>query len=411
MNTSNLTIVRKRGGWIVREKATRKQLNQGILRLRKEALDFIDNLINENSKKQPSNLWFKSEWKKFTENRLDIAADPTLQLTIGGSTAYQSDWNKRIEPLFDDCLLSDFNGVQLKAFLIKCHKAGHAYKTLARMVRNIKAFLNVMKAEGKNPCLDNLSFDVTKCWEIVPADHEKKNEKITNIIDEKQLGEMILDLQKSKDKDFRSAYKFALMSTFFLFGLRRGEVKGRKQKDVDFDNSILSVNSVYIQKEGGLLKRTKNIGSFRNIDVDENGLLFFNWWINIVKKFKPKTDWLYPSFRGESPLSDSGFSNLMWETFAEYGFAKIHYHKGHVVVDESPFKNAVSKMFRHRLATTLINAMDYEKIDRNYIKKTLGHTRFQTSQDRYGNHNTVVAKSTTATKGRLLNSNLISQKH
>ena len=55
--------------------------------------------------------------------------------------------------------------------------------------------------------------------------------------------------------------------------------------------------------------------------------------------------------------------------------------------------------------------MPYQKIDRNYIKKTLGHTRFQTSQDRYGNHNTVVAKSTTATKGRLLNSNLISQKH
>ena len=52
--------------------------------------------------------------------------------------------------------------------------------------------------------------------------------------------------------------------------------------------------------------------------------------------------------------------------------------------------------------------MDYEKLSRNYIKKTLGHTRFQTSQDRYGNHNTIVAKSTTATKGKLLNSKLIS---
>ena len=52
MNTSNLTIVRKRGGWIVREKATRKQLNQGILRLRKEALEFIDNLINKESSNQ-----------------------------------------------------------------------------------------------------------------------------------------------------------------------------------------------------------------------------------------------------------------------------------------------------------------------------------------------------------------------
>ena len=408
MNTLNLTIVRKRGGWIVREKATRKQINQGILRLRKEALEFIDNLINEQSQKKPSKLMFKSEWKKFADERWDIASDPTLQLTFGGVQGYKSDWNKRIEPLFDDCFLSDFKYDQMSSFIIKCHKVGNTFKTLQRMVRNIKAFLNVMKMRGNNPCLDMLEYDITKQWEVVPSEHEKKNEKITTVIDEKQLGDMILDLQKSKDKDFRSAYKFALMSTFFLFGLRRGEVKGRKQKDVDFNNSILKVNSVYIQKEGGLLKRTKNIGSFRNIDVDENGLLFFNWWINTVKKFKPKTDWLYPSFRGESPLSDSGFSNLMWETFAHYGFAKIHFHKGHVVVDESPFKNAVSKMFRHRLGTTLINAMDYEKLDRNYVKKTLGHTRFTTSQDRYGNHNSSVAKSTTAIKGRLLNSKLIS---
>jgi len=408
MNTSNLTIVRKRGGWIVREKATRKQINQGILRLRKDALEFIDDLINNESKIRPSKLWFKSEFKKFADERWDIAADPTIQLTFGGAQGYKSDWNKRIDPLFDDCLLSDFKYSQMSTFIIKCHKAGHKFKTLARMVRNIKAFLNVMAERGNRPCLDMLKYDITKQWEVVPADHEERYEKETVIIDEKQLGDMILDLQKSKDKDFKSAYKFALISTLFLFGLRRGEVKGRKQKDVDFDNAILSINSVYIQKEGGLLKRTKNKGSFRNIDVDENGLLFFNWWINTVKKFKPDTDWLYPSFRGDSPLSDSGFSNLMWTTLADYGFAKIHFHKGHVVVDESPFKNAVSKMFRHRLGTTLINAMDYEKLDRNYIKKTLGHTRFTTSQDRYGNHNTVVAKSTTATKGRLLNSKLIS---
>ena len=408
MNTSNLTIVRKRGGWIVREKATRKQVSQGILRLRKDALEFIDNLINNESQIKPSKLLFKSEFKKFADDRKEIASDPTIALTFGGAQGYMSDWNKRIEPLFDDCLLSDFKYTQMSTFIIKCHRAGHKFKTLARMARNIKAFLKVMAEKGNSPCLDMLKYDITKQWEVVPADHEERYEKQTVIIDEKQLGDMILDLQKSKDKDFKSAYKFALISTLFLFGLRRGEIKGRKIKDVDFDNSILSINSVYIQKEGGLLKRTKNKGSFRNIDVDENGLLFFNWWTNTVKKFKPNTDWLYPSFRGESPLSDSGFSNLMWETLSDYGFAKIHFHKGHVVVDESPFKNAVSKMFRHRLGTTLINAMDYEKLDRNYIKKTLGHTRFTTSQDRYGNHNTVVAKSTTATKGRLLNSKLIS---
>ena len=59
-----------------------------------------------------------------------------------------------------DCLLSDFKADQMKDLLIKCHKANYSYKTLVRMVKNIKAFLNVMTEEGKNPCLDVLKFSI-----------------------------------------------------------------------------------------------------------------------------------------------------------------------------------------------------------------------------------------------------------
>ena len=45
------------------------------------------------------------------------------------------------------------------SFLIRCQKAGHSYKSLARTVRNIKSFLNVMKMDSKNPCLDMLKFN------------------------------------------------------------------------------------------------------------------------------------------------------------------------------------------------------------------------------------------------------------
>jgi len=35
----------------------------------------------------------------------------------------------------------------------------------------------------------------------------------------------------------------------------------------------------------------------------------------------------------------------------------------------------------------LINSMNSEKtLDANYIKSVIGHTRFQTTRDRYGNH-------------------------
>ena len=265
-----------------------------------------------------------------------------------------------------------------------------------------------MKMEGKHPCLDMLKFGIHKCYEIKPDAHEDKYEAETAVIDEDQLTKMILDLQKHKDKDFRSAYRFALISTLFLFGLRRSEVKARKIKDVDFDKSILTINSIYIQREGGFKKRTKNKGSFRNIDVDENGLKFFEWWISAVKKYKPQSDWLYPAFRGEAPISDSGLSKLMWETLADYGFAKIDIVGGKVTNIRSELKGAITKTFRHRLATTLIDNMDIHKLSRNYVKSVVGHSRFATTEGRYGNHNRKIHKVTTQTKGLLINSKLVS---
>ena len=71
--------------------------------------------------------------------------------------------------------------------------------------------------EGKNPCLDMLKFGIHKCYEIKPDAHEEKYEAKTAVIDEDQLTKMILDLQKHKDKDFRSAYRFALISTLFFY--------------------------------------------------------------------------------------------------------------------------------------------------------------------------------------------------
>ena len=68
---------------------------------------------------------------------------------------------------------------------------------------------------------------------------------------------------------------------------------------------------------------TKNKGSFRSIDVDPKALKFLQWWISTVEKYKPKSNWLFPAFRGDRPISDKGISNTMWSTYAEYGLAKI----------------------------------------------------------------------------------------
>ena len=93
-----------------------------------------------------------------------------------------------------DCLLSDFKRDQMEDLLRKCHKAGFEYKRLERMVRNIKTFLREMAGKSLNPCLDMLQFSISSFHEIVPADHDKRYEKETVIIDDKNIEIMLKSL-------------------------------------------------------------------------------------------------------------------------------------------------------------------------------------------------------------------------
>ena len=169
-------IRRKRGGWQVVDKTTRHQLHQGIFRTKKEAEECRDNLVSKQAETNPSKVTFKTAFKKFVDDRAEIASNPSITYTRAGVQGYKSDWSLRIEPYMTDCLLSEFKTVQLKDLLIKCHKANYSYKTLVRMVKNIKAFLNVMTEEGNNPCLDVLKFKTHTFYEIVPADHHQRYE-------------------------------------------------------------------------------------------------------------------------------------------------------------------------------------------------------------------------------------------
>ena len=403
----NTAIRRKRGGWQVVDKTTRHQLHQGLFSTKRKAEECRDKLLSKLAESKPSKLTFKTAFKQFVDKREEIASDPSIALTNQSVSAYKSDWSLRIEPYMDDCLLSDFKIDQMKNFLLKCKKNGYEYKRLERTVRNIKTFLREMSADGNNPCLDMLHFRIDKFHAIVPADHDKRYEKETVVIDDKSIETMLKSLAAKKDIDFENAYKFALICILFLFGLRRSEIKGLQPKDVDFDNGLLSINKVYNNREGGLLKRTKNRGSFRDIDADPKALKFLQWWIDTVEKYKPQTKWLFPAMRGDQPLSDKLISNLMWTTYAEHGLAEIKHVRGHIKVISSPLKGATMKTFRHSLATKLINDLYSGNLNPNYVKSVVGHSRFQTTQDRYGNHNARATKKLTNAKSAALRTDLI----
>ena len=398
-------VTPKRNGYIVLRKSDRKQTHKGLFRLKSEATDYMNKLLTNNADLTPSKDRFVEAYEAFVLQRKAIASNPDVSLTLNGLSGHISDLNNRIKPYMQNVLLSEFNHQVMKQFLIKCSEEGHGFKRLQRTVKHIKAFLNVMKAEGKNPCLDMLKFNINTLYEIIPTDYNDRFEKQVEVIDEDAVKKILVKLNQDKDTDYKSALGFAMIVVLFLFGLRRSEMKGLKPQHVDLKNGVLNIKGVYLPREGGYLRRTKNRGSFRQIDIDDNGIKFFTWYLGWLETNLPHHTWLFPSTRGGNPISDKALSNMMWSIYERMGLAELEWKKDHCVVISSPFKGSVTKTFRHRLATALIDAMNSEAgLTANYVKSVVGHTRFTTTQDRYGNHNSKIARNKTLAKARAIGS-------
>lgn len=385
-------ITQKRNFWIVLETPGRKQLAK--FESKSAAKDYVSKLEAKSAEQtQPnSNFKFKEEWLKFSEQKLADAAGTYTRVTECGVYGYLGDYNQRISKFMPDVLLSDFKTVVLEQFLKDCNKNGHQYKTLKRQVRNIKTFLRRMNSEGKKPCLDTLDFKIHEFYAIVPSDDSKYFEKVPTVIQDNQVKAILEKLNSEKLKDEDCAMKFGIFTMSLFFGLRRSELLGLKRSHVDLENNLLHIEGIR-DRNGQWLNRTKNRGSKRSIELDSQSSKFLKYWLDYVSANYSHSLWLFPSLKKTTygSLSPKKVSELVWTTYAEMGLAKIERRKdGHVKIIESTFKGAPLKTFRHRLATLLINSMNSEaSLDANYIKSVIGHTRFQTTRDRYGNHNLI----------------------
>jgi len=114
--------------------------------------------------------------------------------------------------------------------------------------------------------------------------------------------------------------------------------------------------------------------------------------------------WLFPGIKGDGPLSYKYINSNVWKTYAKHGLADISVRKdGHIKINSSPLKGQPIKMFRCRKATHLIAAMNkYKNLDQNQVKTIVGHTKFATTAEIYGNKVIAMNKKT---RSELANSN------
>ena len=104
-------------------------------------------------------------------------------------------------------------------------------------------------------------------WQIIPANPcervtlPKKQKTPPKYLDEEQAAQL-LELIEKEDMQHKTMIKM-----FMYTGLRREELCGLEWKDINFSNSVITVNraSIYIPKEGVISDTTKNDTSQRSI--------------------------------------------------------------------------------------------------------------------------------------------------
>ena len=324
-------------------------------------------------------------FKQFASWKLD-QSDESTRITDHSVKRYDTEYRLRISKYMDHkVLLSNFNIKDMENYLDALKAAGVPFKTMRKSVKDIKHFLRRMKLIGKDPSMDNEEFDILTYHKVVPNDDDLLYRKEIDLIGDDQISSILHKLALDFGNDRHAANAFAIFCMLFLFGLRASELAGLKKDCVDFDNEELVIKGTWINQT--YYNRTKNRGSRRKIAMDEHSLKFLKGWIRYLEEYNKYSSWLFPGLKGDGPLSYKYINALVWKTYAKMGLAEIDVRRdGHVKIISSPLKGHPTKIFRHRLASHLISAMNANPLlDKNRVKTILGHTQFSTTEGIYGN--------------------------
>ncbi len=324
-------------------------------------------------------------FKEFAGWKVD-QSDETNRITDHSMKRYDTEYRLRISKYMDKkVLLSNFNIKDMENYLDACKAAEVPFKTMRKSVKDIKHFLRRMKAIGKDPNMDNEEFDILTYHKVVPHDDDLIYQKEVELIGDNKIKEILNEIFKGFGKDRNATNAFGIFCMLFLFGLRASELAGLKKDCVDFDNELLNIKGTWINQT--YYNKTKNRGSRRKIEMDNDSIKFLNVWMDHLDKNHKYSTWLFPGLKGDGPLSYKYINALVWKTYAKMGLAEIEVRRdGHVKIINSILKGQPTKMFRHRLASNLISAMAANPLlDQNRVKSIVGHTQFATTEKIYGN--------------------------
>lgn len=277
------------------------------------------------------------------------------------------------EYFLKECKVSTYRNV------LSCYK-NHLMPTFGCMKLNtiktihIQQFINELNTKLKpntvNGIIGSLErfFSLAVGWDILkdnPCKNIRKPKKVKRGGQELLTMEQITKLFKIYENDNNLLHK----SAFYLAiccGLRNSEIRALTLDDIDFNNSIITVNKQIGEVfEGNKISENittvKTLSSNRTIHVPNFAMNTLKLYINSLH-YTPMTKQIYWSHITRKPITKHCLSKRFTRILQNNNLPAIRFHD-----------------LRHLQATLLISA----NINPQAVAKRLGHSNMRTTMDTY----------------------------
>jgi len=340
---------------------------------------------------------FKDVFLLMAEERMKFARDKTKKLTKQGVRSYLSYSKRHIAKWFPDVYLDELDAMSLEEFAITCDKNGVTYKTVKDIIQHIHTALRwMMERKYHNNFASALSWKIYQQHHLLPVDRDDQYERKTEVITQAEANAVLAYAEKHRHRSIDDAMTYGIFIILACFGLRPSEIQGLHRSNFNFEKRFVLIKGAYLGREGGYRNRTKNEESYRPLDYTKIQAEHIEWINDYMLKYKKHNPYFFPASRlGDDqqyhPVSQYKIRKLVYAAYEACGLAKLEWftksNTEQYKIIECRFKGGPMKCWRHYNATSMIDNMLVLGLTPNYIKSRLGHSRWQTTQDRYGNHN------------------------
>jgi len=343
---------------------------------------------------------FLDKFKEHAEFRIEMANQPGARDSVSGVSGYLSYYTKYIQPYFPKdkvegggIYLDQIDGPVLAAFVLALKKAGVTHKTNKNIIQHIHTFLRWCLYKSYHH-----EFGSALNWKIgkhgssylLPENDEELYEKETEVLTNEEANKVLAYVKERRELSRDDAMAYGFFTMLGCFGLRSSEIRGLKKSSFNFDNNTVSIKGAYHARTG-YVNKTKNRGSRRTIPFTPRQAEHIKWFADYMEQLRPHNKYFFSGARGDGPIGEYYSRKIVWKTYAAVGLAKIRVYTQanteQYEVLECRFKGSPTKTWRHYVALNMINNMEHLKLTPNQIKARVGHTRWTTTVDRYGNHN------------------------